>query len=50
MQEQLIDKVMDEIKKRMESQGAAAPTEAPAAAACAASAGCAPPDWVPCAA
>ncbi|WP_319402058.1 propanediol utilization microcompartment protein PduB [uncultured Anaeromusa sp.] len=39
MQEQLIDKVMDEIKKRMESQGAAAPTEAPAAAACAANPG-----------
>ena len=39
MQEQLIDKVMDEIKKRMESQGAAAPTEAPAAAACAATPG-----------
>ena len=39
MQEQLIDKVMDEIKKRMESQGAAAPTEAPTAAACAANPG-----------
>ena len=39
MQEQLIDKVMDEIKKRMESQGAAAPVEAPAAAACAANPG-----------
>lgn len=39
MQEQLIDKVMDEIKKRMESQGTAAPTEAPAAAACAANPG-----------
>ncbi|WP_018702288.1 propanediol utilization microcompartment protein PduB [Anaeromusa acidaminophila] len=39
MQEQLIDKVMDEIKKRMESQGVAAPTEAPAAAACTANPG-----------